>query len=71
VIDRQSVVRRHCVELTYLDPAATATVGNGDFAYTADITGMQTFTAFHDQRAARAAGRLAVNTATMASWGWH
>jgi len=26
---------------------------------------------FHDQGAARRAGRLAVNTATMASWGWH
>ncbi|MEV4117069.1 hypothetical protein [Nonomuraea sp. NPDC049695] len=47
------------------------TVGNGDFAYTADITGMQTFTAFHDQAAARAEGRLAVNTATMSTWGWH
>jgi len=71
VIDRQSVVRRHGVELTVPDPAAALTVGNGDFAYTADITGMQTFAAFHDQAAARAAGRLAVNTATMASWGWH
>jgi hypothetical protein len=71
VIDRESVVRRHCVELTAPDAAAVLTVGNGDFAYTADITGMQTFTAFHDQGAARAAGRLAVNTATMASWGWH
>jgi hypothetical protein len=71
MIDRQSVVRRHCVELTSPDPAAVLTVGNGDFAYTADITGMQTFAAFHDQEAARSAGRLAVNTATMASWGWH
>jgi hypothetical protein len=71
MIDRQSVVRRHDVELTAPDPAAVLTVGNGDFAYTADITGMQTFASFHDQGAARAAGRLAVNTATMASWGWH
>jgi hypothetical protein len=71
MIDRQSVARRHCVELTSPDPAAALTVGNGDFAYTADISGMQTFAAFHDQEAARSAGRLAVNTATMASWGWH
>ena len=47
------------------------TVGNGDFAYTADITGMQTFTAFHDQAAAIMQGRAAVNTATMSTWGWH
>jgi hypothetical protein len=45
MIDRQSVVRRHNVQLTSPDPAAVLTVGNGDFAYTADITGMQTFTA--------------------------
>ncbi|HUB21950.1 MAG TPA: hypothetical protein VMA97_06040 [Streptosporangiaceae bacterium] len=71
MIDRQSVVRRHCVEVTAPDPAAVLTVGNGDFAYSADITGMQTFTAFHDQAAGRASGRLTVNTATMTSWGWH
>jgi hypothetical protein len=46
-------------------------VGNGDFAYTADITGMQTFTAYHDPMAALMAGGVAVNTATMSSWGWH
>ncbi|MFB4263106.1 hypothetical protein [Nonomuraea sp. GTA35] len=70
-IDREGVVRRHTVKITRPDPATVLTVGNGDFAYTADITGMQTFTAFHDQAAARAEGRLAVNTATMSTWGWH
>ncbi|MGW0246222.1 hypothetical protein ACWDYH_06230 [Nocardia goodfellowii] len=71
MIDRESVVRRHTVRLTSPDASCPVTVGNGDFAYTADITGMQTFTAFHDQAAAHAAGRLAVNTATMTTWGWH
>ncbi|MCG5213287.1 hypothetical protein [Streptosporangium sp. KLBMP 9127] len=71
MIDRENLVRRHTVEITRPDPATVLTVGNGDFAYTADITGMQTFTAFHDQAAARAEGRLAVNTATMSTWGWH
>jgi hypothetical protein len=70
VIDRQAVVRRHCVELTQADPATVLTVGNGDFAYSADITGMQTFT-FDGQEAARSAGACAVSTATTASWGWH
>jgi hypothetical protein len=71
MIDRESVVRRHCVELTSADPSCALSVGNGDFAYTADITGMQSFPAFHDQATARAAGRLAVSTATMTTWGWH
>ncbi|WP_050369172.1 hypothetical protein [Streptomyces acidiscabies] len=71
MIDRESVVRRHTVEITRADPSCPLTVGNGDFAYTADITGMQTFIPFHDQAAAMAERRLAVNTATMASWGWH
>jgi len=65
------VVRRHTVEVTAADPAVVSTVGNGDFAFTADITGMQTFTAFHDQTAAQRGKRLAVNTATMSTWGWH
>ncbi|XVQ15495.1 hypothetical protein ACQP1W_24075 [Spirillospora sp. CA-255316] len=71
MIDRESLVRRHTVELTRADPSCALTVGNGDFAYTADITGMQTFTAFHDQATAHSQGRLAVNTATMSTWGWH
>ncbi|WP_106401072.1 hypothetical protein [Actinocorallia populi] len=71
MIDRQAVVRRHTVELTEADPSHVLTVGNGDFAFTADITGMQTFTAFHDQAAAQVERRLAVNTATMSTWGWH
>ncbi|MEV6350604.1 hypothetical protein [Actinoplanes sp. NPDC051851] len=70
-IDRQAVVRRHTVEVTAPDPGTPLTVGNGDFAYTADITGMQTFTGFHDQTAAMARQRLAVNTATLSNWGWH
>lgn len=70
-IDREAVVGRHAIEATRPDPAAVVTVGNGDFAFTADITGMQTFTAFHDPAAGRSSGRLVVNTATMSTWGWH
>lgn len=70
-IDREALVRRHTVEIREPDPAAVLTVGNGDFAYSADITGMQTFTACHDQAVAMREGRLAANPATMASWGWH
>ncbi|MFC8097776.1 hypothetical protein [Streptomyces sp. NPDC057363] len=71
MIDREHLVRRHTLDVDQPDPASVLTVGNGDFAYTADITGMQTFVAHHDQTAAFAEQRLAVNTATMASWAWH
>jgi hypothetical protein len=70
-INRREVVSRHAVIVTEPHPEHVLTVGNGDFAYTADITGMQTFTAFHDQAVAIREGRTAVNTATMTSWGWH
>lgn len=70
-IDREAVVRRHEVHVVTPHPEHVLTVGNGDFAYTADITGMQTFTSFHDQASAIMQGRTAINTATMSSWGWH
>ncbi|MFE3828531.1 hypothetical protein [Streptomyces sp. NPDC059092] len=46
MVDRESVVRCHTVELTEADASCALTVGNGDFAFTADITGMQTFMVF-------------------------
>lgn len=70
-IDRHALVTRHNVRVTAPDPQDVLTVGNGDFAYTADITGMQTFMAYHDQSTAVRQGVTAVNTATMSSWGWH
>lgn len=70
-IDRRAVVDRHRIRLTEPHPEHVISVGNGDFAYTADITGMQTFGAFHDPMRALRQGGVALNTATMASWGWH
>lgn len=40
-IDRKKVVQRHNVVNTKADTLSTLTVGNGKFAYTVDITGMQ------------------------------
>lgn len=70
-IDRKALVGRHNIHLSAPDSRNPLSVGNGDFAYTADITGMQTFRTFHDPGTAEAEGRLAVNTATMSTWGWH
>lgn len=70
-LDRVALVRKHNVHLGVPDARNPLTVGNGDFAFTADATGMQTFTAFHDPDCAEAEQRLAVNTCTMTTWGWH
>ncbi|MGC4074380.1 MAG: hypothetical protein QM760_18085 [Nibricoccus sp.] len=46
-IDRHALVTRHNPHITRVDPDATLTVGNGNFAFGCDITGMQTFAEFH------------------------
>ncbi|WP_353195044.1 hypothetical protein [Parapedobacter defluvii] len=54
-IDREAVVNRHRIITEKNNPRSPAQVGNGEFAFGVDITGLQTF-ATH---------------ATMAHWGWH
>jgi hypothetical protein len=49
------VVSRHNVVRTSADQAYPVQVGNGGFAFGADITGLQTFAAFN----------------TMSEWGWY
>jgi hypothetical protein len=62
-IDRAAVVARHRVRLTRHDPMEPLTVGNGEFAFNADVTGLQTFDAAH------AAGGIPL--CTLSQWGWH
>lgn len=62
VIDRHALVERHAVTLTAIDPHAPVMLGNGAIAFTADITGLQTF----PERYAPQAPLL-----TMAQWAWH
>jgi hypothetical protein len=54
-IDRHALVSRHNVVLTEAGPKNILQVGNGEFAFGMDITGLQTF--------------LPANT--MSHWGWH
>src|SRR6202044_4000975 len=42
-IDRKSLVQRHNPSIAKFDPFSALTVGNGSFAFTADVTGLQTF----------------------------
>ncbi|HSV91481.1 MAG TPA: hypothetical protein VLH81_00335, partial [Desulfobacterales bacterium] len=61
-IDRQGLVGRHNPVLHAFNPRSPLSVGNGEFAFTVDATGLQTF------REAYGAG---VPLCTQAQWGWH
>ncbi|UCC97419.1 MAG: hypothetical protein JSW66_16440, partial [Phycisphaerales bacterium] len=61
-IDRRALVGRHNITLKAPDPLTPLTVGNGEFAFTADITGLQTFSQYH---------RRGMALGTQAQWGWH
>ena len=60
-IDRHALVTRHNVVVTRPDPDCPLQVGNGEFAFTADVTGLQTFPEFYRQ----------IPLVTEAHWGWH
>ncbi len=61
-IDREALVNRNNPHLTAVDTLASLTVGNGGFAFTVDVTGLQTFP---DEYA------NGVPLGTMSDWGWH
>ncbi|MBP5500143.1 MAG: glycoside hydrolase N-terminal domain-containing protein, partial [Bacteroidales bacterium] len=61
-IDRVALLERNSPVVTSLDTMASLTVGNGDFAMTVDVTGLQTFPEKY---------RNGVPLGTMSSWGWH
>jgi hypothetical protein len=61
-IDRRALVSRHNVTLNKPDSLTPLSVGNGRFAFTADITGLQTFPKFH---------RQGMPLCTQSEWGWH
>ncbi len=61
-IDRKALVTRHNVVLDKPDPLTPLSVGNGEFAFTADITGLQTFPEYHEK---------GMPLGTQSHWGWH
>ncbi|PSN62787.1 hypothetical protein BS50DRAFT_129288 [Corynespora cassiicola Philippines] len=54
-IDREAIVRQFNIRLNQSHPYSPVQVGNGNFAFGADITGLQTFLPHN----------------TLSSWGWH
>ena len=61
-IDRYALVSRHNISLQKIDATSPLMVGNGNFAFTADITGLQTFPEQYSPLAP---------LLTEAQWGWH
>lgn len=61
-IDRQALVARNNPHVETIDTLASLTVGNGEFAYTVDVTGLQTFPEKY---------RNGVPLGTQSQWGWH
>ena len=60
-IDRQKLISAHNPVLTEIATDAPLTVGNGELAFTADITGMQTLYEEYQE----------LPLCTMSQWGWH
>lgn len=60
-IDRQKLISGHNPVLTEIATDAPLTVGNGELAFTADITGMQTLYEEYQE----------LPLCTMSQWGWH
>ena len=42
-INREAIVRRHAIHINKIDSLSSLSVGNGNFAFTVDATGMQSF----------------------------
>ncbi len=61
-INRKAVVDRHRVIITQVDTLGALTVGNGQFAFTVDVTGLQSFPAQYAH---------GIPLGTQSEWGWH
>ena len=61
-IDRKVLVSRHNPTLYEFDPLSPLSLGNGEFVFTADLTGLQTFPHVYEK---------SMPLCTMSHWGWH
>jgi hypothetical protein len=61
-IDRHALVTRHIPVLREFDIESPLSVGNGQFAFTADVTGLQTFPDAFERT---------IPLGTLSHWGWH
>ncbi len=61
-IDRKALVERHTVVNDRFDSLSSLSVGNGGFAFTVDVTGLQSFPDAYSK---------GVPLGTESEWGWH
>jgi len=61
-IDRHALVSRHNVVLDSINVHSPLSVGNGEFAFTVDVTGLQTFEEAYNR---------GMPLSTMSQWGFH
>ena len=61
-INRIALLERNNPHITAIDTLASLTVGNGGFAVTVDVTGLQTFPELYSR---------GVPLGTQSDWGWH
>ncbi|MFC0186470.1 hypothetical protein SAMN04515674_106116 [Pseudarcicella hirudinis] len=61
-INRKELVERHKVLLSQIDTLGSLSVGNGHFAFSVDVTGLQTFPDFYAN---------GIPLGTQSEWGWH
>ena len=61
-INRLALVTRNNPQVTAFDSLSSLSVGNGEFAYTVDATGLQTFPEMYTN---------GVPLGTQSQWGWH
>ena len=61
-IDRLALVTRHNVVVHTLDPNGAMAVGNGDFAFNFDVTGLQSFPEYYEKT---------MPIGILSDWGWH
>ena len=61
-IDRKALVERHTIVINKFDSLASLSVGNGSFAFTVDVTGLQSFPDAYAK---------GVPLGTESDWGWH
>ncbi len=60
-IDRKALVHRHTVINNKIDTLSSLTIGNGRFAFTVDITGLQSFPQLYEN---------GIPLGTQSEWGW-
>lgn len=70
-IDRHALVSRQDVLITEILPTSPLSVGNGDFCFTADVTGLQSLPEAYPVGPRDPSAADGTLLGTQSTWGWH